>query len=377
MTGLLLVMMGCGDKDEPTDTGAADSGAVDADGDGFDASEDCDDTNNAINPDAAEICDGVDNDCDGRLDDGLTEGYFTDADGDGFGAYGDVLYTCTDPGSGYSQTAGDCDDTDAEVYPGAEELCDGIDNDCGGVVDDSLRTTYYLDADGDGFGDPGEDTDACEQPDGYVEVAGDCDDDEASTYPDAPELCDGVDSDCADVLVEALWQAAAGGPPVELTADLAAGTAESPAALALNEAGTLSLCEGTVFVALNIEADATILGSGGVVLSGGGMGQVVMVSGGSSVWLEDLTVADGAADMGAGLSVGDGSAVGMAGVSFLDNTATTAGGAIFVDTDSSVTGSGAVFDGNAPDDISRGTKKSYTADKKGDFTCLADSKTCE
>ncbi|MFT5686657.1 MAG: putative outer membrane repeat protein [Myxococcota bacterium] len=379
MTGLLLIMMGCGDKSESEETGASDAEpVVDSDSDGFDTTTDCDDTNDAINPDASEVCDGIDNDCDDRIDDGLTDAYFTDSDGDSYGAYGDVLYDCEDPGAGYVLVAGDCDDGDSAVYPGAEEICDGIDNDCGGVADEGLLFVYYLDDDGDGFGDPSTDTEECESPgEDYVEQGEDCDDADASTYPGAEELCDGVDSNCLDDLAEALWESADGAPATDLTAELAAGTAEAPAVLSLNEPGTLSLCEGTAYARLNIEADVSVLGSGDVVLSGGGLELVAMVSGGSQVLMQDLTIADGAGDMGAGLSVGGAASVSLDAVSFFDNTAATAGGAIFVDTDSSVSGVGVIFDGNAPDDISRGGKKSYTADKKGDFTCDFETDVCE
>ena len=115
--------------DEPVDLDT-----VDGDGDGHPASEDCDDGDPDINADAEEICDGVDNDCDGDIDEELGSLVFTDADGDGFG---DPATGSTECAPDVAQVAedGDCDDTDPAVFPGADERCDGIDNDCDGTTD--------------------------------------------------------------------------------------------------------------------------------------------------------------------------------------------------------------------------------------------------
>ncbi len=79
----------------------------------------------------------------------------------------------------------DCDDSDATVYPGASEICDGKDNDCNGLVDEGAvdASTWYRDADSDGWGDPDATTESCEQPSGYVDRPGDCDDADAKIYP--------------------------------------------------------------------------------------------------------------------------------------------------------------------------------------------------
>jgi hypothetical protein len=71
---------------------------------------------------------------------------------------------------------GDCDDTDGNVYPGATEVCNGVDDNCDGNVDEGVLQTFYLDSDGDTYGDAGTSTQACSAPSGYVSNDGDCDD---------------------------------------------------------------------------------------------------------------------------------------------------------------------------------------------------------
>ncbi|MCP3977973.1 MAG: hypothetical protein GY716_01400 [bacterium] len=99
---------------------------------------------------------------------------------------------------GVATCDGDCDDTDVEVYPGNTDLCDGKDNDCDGLVDeDEPPSTWYLDWDGDGFGDPLTSQQACDQPAGYVADDTDCDDTNAEIAPDQIEVpCNGLDDDC-------------------------------------------------------------------------------------------------------------------------------------------------------------------------------------
>ncbi len=126
--------------------------------------------------------------------------YYTDADQDGFGDDATATPFCQAPVNMIA-IGGDCDDTDNAVYPGAPEVCDGLDNNCNGQFDEGLTfLNYYFDFDGDGFG-IGNPTVACSPITGYATQTGDCDDSNNAVYPGAAdsegngidENCDGVD----------------------------------------------------------------------------------------------------------------------------------------------------------------------------------------
>jgi hypothetical protein len=177
-----------------------------------------------------EICNGIDDNCDGIVDEGVQTIYYRDFDSDGFGNPSSVISACSQP-SGYVTNNTDCNDSDADefpgqtwyidadgddygassmmtctrpangfllseltgtgdcndgnpaVNPGASEVCNGVDDDCDSSTDEGVQTTYYRDMDGDGFGNSAVTTMACALPTGYVTNDDDCDDSDADEFP--------------------------------------------------------------------------------------------------------------------------------------------------------------------------------------------------
>ena len=192
---ILAFVVACGEADK-------DPSAVDNDGDGFSENQgDCDDKDPTVYPEADELCDGIDNDCDRGVDEpGAVDGtpYYLDQDGDGYGAPEVATTGCSEL-SGYLADNTDCDDSDPNINPRASEYCNNQDDDCDGDVDEDNAVDaddWYQDSDGDGYGNPSRRTSACERPDGYTSNSSDCDDDSASINPRADEVCDGEDNDC-------------------------------------------------------------------------------------------------------------------------------------------------------------------------------------
>jgi len=175
---------------------------ADADGDGFTEDMDCDDADAALNPAAPEFCDGIDNDCDGDIDeDGAEDAttWYYDADGDDFGDPAVFMASCESPEAYVSADPGlDCNDADASINPAADEQCNGIDDDCDTDIDEEAAdaTLWYQDGDGDGYGADDIAVLRCEEVSGYVDLPGDCDDAWVEVNPEADELCDGADNDC-------------------------------------------------------------------------------------------------------------------------------------------------------------------------------------
>ena len=208
----------CDDADAAVDDAGLDLWYADTDGDGFGDpavsiyscsqpagfvadDTDCDDANPQAHPAALEMCDGFDNDCDGDVDeDDAVDAviWFEDADGDGYGDLNVPYMACTSP-PGFVATPNDCDDGDPDQHPGADEYCNGEDDDCDGLVDEDDAVdpaTWYEDADGDGYGNSASTDVACAQPPGFVADDTDCDDSDPAQHPGADEYCNGEDDDC-------------------------------------------------------------------------------------------------------------------------------------------------------------------------------------
>ncbi len=156
---------------------------------------DCNDTDPRTRPGADERCNGIDDDCDGNVDEGILFAGYADRDNDGSGDVSKPVEDCS-PLLGVAERADDCNDADPEMAPGKAEACDGKDNDCDELVDEEASAlNWFRDDDGDGFG-TGDAQVSCKPLAGFALRAGDCNDSRAGVYPGATEVCDGVDTDC-------------------------------------------------------------------------------------------------------------------------------------------------------------------------------------
>lgn len=127
--------------------------------------------------------------------------YYADADLDTYGDAESSVIECFQP-EGYVTNDDDCDDTAQNVNPGAQEICNYIDDDCDQLIDEDVKFTYYADADNDQFGNPNVDTLDCTAPLGYVSNDQDCNDMVMTINPYAAEACDEVDNDCDELIDE-------------------------------------------------------------------------------------------------------------------------------------------------------------------------------
>jgi hypothetical protein len=136
-----------------------------------------------------ETCDGLDNDCNGTVDDGIAD-IVTGSD---IGQCRPEIQSCINGTMTVTQT---------QIGP-APEICDGKDNNCDGQIDEEVLTTYYKDFDEDSYGDPANTATGCSTPGGYVANSADCNDTNETIFPGAEEICDdGVDNNCDGAIDE-------------------------------------------------------------------------------------------------------------------------------------------------------------------------------
>lgn len=243
-------------------------------------SSDCDDSDMDIHPDAVEICNGVDDDCDALADvddPGVADAISTyvDADLDGYGD-GLPFAVCGDPGSGFTTVGGDCDDTAAAVWPGAPEYCDALDNDCDGTTDEAGvvdGTAYYEDLDADGYGETASGVVTCAAPGpGWVTLSGDCDDADEVRNPGLAEYCDGMDNDCNELVTD-------GGLVSIASVNYAT---INDAVAAADTGATVNVCAGTWRESISVTDDIVLNAPQGpelTILDGGGRRQILRATG--------------------------------------------------------------------------------------------------
>ena len=290
---------------------------------------DCADGDATRHPGATEICNGVDEDCDGAADDGLPS-YYPDLDGDHYGSASGTA-SCI----GTIPTNTDCDDGDATVNPGMAEVCNGADDNCNSLVDDGLGVSY-VDLDGDGHGSG---TAFCGTA--GVALGDDCDESNAYVYPGAPELCDGLANDCLAIWSDAdesglATELGADGAWTDVTDTLSVGSKDGGAAWALSDGSSLYVCQGTWYVAITVESGATAAAIVGVhgpattVLDGMAAGSVISTAAVRTIDLDisGVAIQNGYASSGGGIYFAGGTLT-IDDAIIASNAVTTLGGGIY------------------------------------------------
>jgi hypothetical protein len=349
----------CDGRDNDCD-GAIDDGSaaptqwyVDADGDGYGLemtaelacevptsmysglAGDCDDSDAAIHPSAIEVCDFQDNDCDASIDEGVAPStWYLDEDRDGYGLSVSAELACEAPSRSYVSIDGDCNDGSARAFPSAAEVCDEIDNDCDGRIDEdeAAPARWYSDEDGDGYGAEGSGELACEAPESSsVTLAGDCDDAADSVNPGVEEVCSTIDRDCdGSTGTEIATWFGDDGSEVDMTEAMSS----FEGVVSLGTSGTLRICEGEWFTRIEVGGDdVTIKGlgeAGRVVLDGNGGGStIVSKPSNERLVVRSLVVTGGDAVRGGGIKSDDGLV--EIHESFIeDNEAELEGGGIYI-----------------------------------------------
>ncbi len=203
---------------------------------------DCADSDASVHPGATEVCNGKDDNCDGSIDPkgaGGCVNYDYDGDGDGYGLTGTSECACGPDGPFSATVGGDCNDVSAAIHPDAAETCNAIDDNCNGQTDEGLATTtWYLDADHDGYG-TGVGTASCTTVPGLTAtVNGDCNDASAAVRPGADEVCgNNIDDNCNGQTDENCC------PIGKVTAN---GVCIDPTTMALNVGGKTSVSSATI-----------------------------------------------------------------------------------------------------------------------------------
>lgn len=344
-----------------------------------DNDDDCNDASSASFPGAVERCDGLDNDCNGRIDDEPEDPltFYRDADNDLYGSTTVFVEGCF-PSDGYIGRGGDCDDGDELINPGAPETCNTVDDDCDGFVDTGAvdAPTWWRDGDGDGFAATGaEFRTACEQPSGFTDTLGDCNDAEATIRPGIAERCDGVDTDCDPTSSEDGLIALDGVTVTSLEDAASAATAGSE----------IAICAGSWSGNLTFADDISLIGPQGAArttLSPAAAGRPILrFDGAGALTISDLTFDAGNADLGGAIFSRTASTITVRDSTFTNNKAID-GGAIYGDdatslilsdctfsTNSASGDGGAVFAG--PLTVERSTFSDNSAGARGGALCLS------